>query len=372
MQQTTTCSGEESGAASSARARTLGRVFWLATYAYTSLLLVHAFITFTGLTLSAFGGFQPMIDGSAHRPYISRALVPMVIRGISSATPNAMKHAVLQVLGSRGFIPEFYLRGYSYEKVVFLCIAWAFFLATAYMFKALARQFYCLSENTAGVVGVAGLMLVPLLFRYFTYVYDPATIFFATLMLLLAARHKAAFFFLAFTLACVNKETAILGMPVFAIFYWREYPRRMTAAASAGLTAIWVAVRTALKYRYAGSPGADLEIHFWDHTAHVVTRYPMSLAFAITVMGVLIGVAMWGWRDKPRELNIACLATLLPLIVSAVAFGFPEETRVYYEAYPYLLLLGVPTVLSIQGAKSQREPMPPELTLRRDPVEVER
>ena len=56
-----------------------------------------------------------------------------------------------------------------------------------------------------------------------------------------------------------------------------------------------------------------------------------------------------GWKRKPIFLRHALILCLSPLLALSLFFGYVEEVRSYYEAFPFLFLLILPTLMDFLG-----------------------
>jgi hypothetical protein len=70
------------------------------------------------------------------------------------------------------------------------------------------------------------------------------------------------------------------------------------------------------------------------------------------------------WQEKPPILRDGLLTTLVPLVAACALFGFLDELRDYYEAYPIVVALVAPEVARLFGAPfSITIEMPPRAQL---------
>jgi hypothetical protein len=293
---------------------------WLIAYVCVSHTVLWEFARFgSGLESYQKGALSALLSGIAYRPFVYRALVPALVRIGTLLVPQRL--------------------------LVFMLISFLMFVGTGYCFRALVRIYYGANYIAGNLMGVAAVGLIPSMFSYFNYAYDPATIFLSSLSLLLLTKRQSRLFFFVFILSCLNKETSILLIPIFVMFYWREWSKSRILAYAGTLSAVFAVIRMTILWRYSGNPGAAVEHHFWDHQA-VIWRaafFPRSMI----VMGSLLLLVSRKWRDKPSQLRLGLFLTLVPLVGLCIPFGFVDELRDYYEAYPYILLLCFPSVASL-------------------------
>jgi hypothetical protein len=282
--------------------------------------------------------FVPMVEGTAYRPYVERALLPLVVRGLSSAVPAGGRDALARVVRSRSFLK----RGFSrlrWEPEQ----AHRYFLATALLFLSylgFAHYAAKLTIVTCGLtdglrpralVGVPALLGLPPLFFYTSFLYDPVQLFlFAAALYFLARRHVAKLAGL-FPLCCLNKETALLLIPIVALTL-RDGKGDRHRGVLAWLVICWVVVKASLAFAFRANPGATVEFHLLDHNLLWLTR-PWTLADLVG-WAIVACLLLFRWKDKPRLLTTSFLCILPPLVFFAALFGYIDEWRGYYEAYP--------------------------------------
>jgi hypothetical protein len=154
-------------------------------------------------------------------------------------------------------------------------------------------------------------------------------------------------FALVFCLAIVNKETAILALPVWAVATWMSGNRKGAAGGTVLLGALWLLIRFAILKSTAHLGGEDIEWHLIDHQAILLQNNFGSALYSGLVMFVELALAFWVVRNKPRVLVAGFVCTFIPLFLLSIPFGFVDELRALYDSYPYVLLLALPTLLEM-------------------------
>jgi len=312
-------------------------------YLVAALPVTFVFVTHPGLTGHPNADFGRMMDGSADRPYVTRVLVPLVVRGAVAAVPHAMRDAVAEHMRDRRMIRIFgwtdpWLVHFAVAAVVFA----GCFAGFAFVLRRLSGVFYDLPAPARDLAPLLALAFLPLCFRYYSYPYDPATLLLFSLGVLLIAERRFRAFLAVLVLATLNKETSILLVGLYA---WH----RMTSERNGKGGPFWVpllvwgGVRAAVGVAFAGHGGATVETHL-DHTVWLFTQFPGRLWYALAVIALLALVVVPGWYRKPRFLRGGLLLTVVPLGAAALFLGFADELRGYYEAAPFVFLLALPTV----------------------------
>jgi hypothetical protein len=333
------------------------RAAWGTGYLYAAALVVYIHIRFTGLDFYPPGGFRAFLEGTAERPFAGRMLMPVLVNWLSALVPAPVREFVLYLYRINGPFTDAaaYPAEATFEKLVFAGLALICFAGTGYLLRALVRHYYGWSEPAASAAGLLGILLIPSAFRYTTYIYDPATIVLSCLLAWALARRNDRLLLGAFVLACINKETAIVFIPVLLLFRWRERPRLRAVALAAGLLVIWGVIRGEIGQAMAGRPGPAMEFNLINHNAELFREYRPALLFTALYLGCAVALAQHEWQSKPREVRLGLLLTLLPLAVMALPFGYLDETRAWYDAYPYAFLVVAPTLWQVLGIVAGRE-----------------
>lgn len=253
---------------------------------------------------SATSGLEVMLAGTAARPFVYRVLAPMLIRGWNGLT------------GQGEFIAEL---------VVFMLSAIILSKATLELARALGRGWMAWS------LIMPGWWIISLTFKH---VYDLTTWAVWAVALLCLYRRQWLRFTLAYGLACLSKETAVLLIPVAGLWMWDYWPRPRLAAVLAMLCLEWGGLRAAVMWLYRDNPGSIVEWHLADQ----VQMIPAILF----VVAVLIGIVILTWPHQPKFLY--CVLALFPVLLGMhLVWGYPGEIRVFGEIYPALALLLINT-----------------------------
>jgi hypothetical protein len=274
------------------------------------------------------------------------------------ATPDSVKDVMQSAFTSENFLPDFYNRSrYSFRIAFFYILAVLMYAGVAFGGRAAFISVYGRGGFVANLVGLLYLIAVPLWFRYICYIYDPMTVLLATWMLVTAARANVVWFAAVFLLACVNKETAPLALPVLLYAMSRRYHRYTVVGVGLGLLVAALFIHS-FKMGFFDRPevgGSWTEYHLNDHLPVLVTHFFMSFLYSFVVMGTLLWLTLTNVRRKPTILIVGFCFTFIPLFLASIPFGFVDEIRALYDAYPYVMLLAMPTVLALLNVPGVRE-----------------
>ncbi len=345
--------------------RRLRLVMLLAVYALAASFALSEFVRFPGLNnvpAEVFGPtfFGDMIYSRAPRPYVTRVLVPLLVRAVVALTPTEAAEteadAIRQRLVKDGK-PE-WLDRYPFEFGVTRVVLFLFLLGFAFALRQLARQTLGWNGLQLDLVPVAALFALPGTYGYTSHLCDFATLCLFTLGLLFIAQRRFWLFFAVFLLATANKETSILLTLVWTIDALRRQRTNPILPRIVLQVGVWLAIRGLLALVFRNHPG-PLLFFYLTRNLGVLGRGPNYFMFRtignwlVVPVGLnFVYLAAFIWaiaelRRMPRFLQGA-FWIVLPMAVFALLFGNIDELRIYYEFYPVIILVllaGAATVL---------------------------
>ena len=268
---------------------------------------------------------EGMVYGTAYRPFVSRVLLPLIIRLIAALAPLDL---------------EFLATGLMYLSLVGFVFA----------FRHLTTAFWRPSVLTDLASWAAIVGLLPFVVTRGTNLYDLSNLFLFTLGLALLARASWPAFLVVFPLACLNKETSLWLTLVYILHFYRRLDRVTFARLLLAQMAVYGLIRFALVWTFRNNPGVVVEFHLPDHFAEALA-HPIRAALYLVAGLAVIPLALYRWRDKPEFLRHATLVTAPILFVLFWLFGSPFEIRVFAEAYPGVFLLSAQTLTYVFGVK---------------------
>ena len=307
--------------------------------------------------------FVEMVNGTASRPFVHRTLVPSLARLGAGLLPRHWKGRVDAWI-DRFVSPRILRQEWSGGHELEYCLALALIFLSLLGFMAVmgreVQGFYRPSPWARDLLPAAAVSLLPVFFLSGThFVYDFPALFFFTLLLSLLRRRRWLWFYPLYGLALLNKETALLVCLLFALHFFSRMPRRRYIVHLTAMIALFALVKLGLTLAFADNPGPLLENHFRENLFTLITPFPLGRALEVALVLLLL---FRGFRKKPEFLRHA-LILVVPFALLQLFFGVVGEPRVYYEVYPVLFLLAVPTALTFLGWESARLPgssEPPE------------
>lgn len=292
--------------------------------------------------------FSDMVEGKAHRPYVYRTLVPTGVRLVSNATPAFLKGELSAAIKDTRLIKKL---GWETERlpdyVIATAIIFGCFIGFAFAQRGLIQTFFPRYPLVAEFAPLLNLIILPIFFRYYNHLYDAATILLFTLSFLFLARQSLGWYHVSFGLAVVNKETAILLIPLFYVSLRHSLSKSSLAVYITLQVILYIIVKGIITQVFAENPGSFVEYHLRDNL-YLLGR-PSSLFHLMTVFVVFGFLILYRWEEKPVFLRRGLALSLAPLIFLSVFFGNIDETRGYYEALSLAFLLSLPTLMAIFG-----------------------
>jgi hypothetical protein len=321
------------------------RVVLLLMYLVTSATVLFVFMVRPGVDGHPRASFPDMVDGTAHKPFVYRALVPACVRFVAAVTPDSVEEAVNAAFESKRTVRLLgWQRSYIFRYLAALSLMLLSFVGYAWALRKLIAHFFDYQPVVTDMVPIGGLLILPLFFRYYSYLYDPSNLFLFTAAIVLIVTGRTAWFYLLFIVATLNKETSFLLIALLLLYRARTGVNLRLLLHCILLSGIWIAVKGGLAYLYRDHPGAFVEPHLFDHNLRVPFDHTGSAVYFIAVVTMCILVIGRDWGKKPAFLRSGLLITAIPLLILHLFFGYIDELRGYYEALPFVFLLSLPTV----------------------------
>jgi len=168
----------------------------------------------------------------------------------------------------------------------------------------------------------------------------PASAFPVCRIALFLARGSIKTFLIFFLFACLNKETAVVLIPAFWFVCRTQYSAGKRFALIAGMLIAYVTIKLSISYAFRNNPGSLCNSIAGSQSQFVNPE--MGLCWRFCVPGFLL-LLLYEWQKKAYFLRVSFACVLLPLVGLSLFFGYLDEWRDYYEAYPIVLGIIVDT-----------------------------
>lgn len=302
-----------------------------------------------------------MLDGSAHRPFVTRRLVPDVIGGLTRWTPQKWQTRIVHRFEQLPApLPRLLLGRnpqVAFAHFLLALSVWGCYFGVLWLWRGLLHgvQTGLTGQTISGMLPLVGLALVyPLLnWQHGVHLYDPATLLLYSTALWALLRQNIWLYWLTFALATWHKETAILLLVWWLVrFALTPYPsprgrgEAIGWGVAAAMLLLYLAVRLWLSWLYRENPGSVFE--FWltrynlPFLEAMFTEFGWRHARFLLILAIAIGLPAWGWRRKSLVLRRMMLAGLAIMGIPWLFFGILDEFRALLELYPLWLMLCVP------------------------------
>lgn len=310
-------------------------------------------------------GIEAILDGTAHRPFVYRQLVPMIATFTDEIVPEHLKEPLLRSVASGEFRAPVFDITNPEARFPGLVVYYLTFLSFFASLAVLRRLVIATGGGPlAAILAPAGLVLAfPYLQTVGGYFYDSVELLFMSLAFLAAARGKLILFFILILPATLNKETFFFFLPAL-------YPlfRQITSTSKALLivgASILISglVNITIKQFFSDAPGVPAEFHLFDNLGyylspqnylHAEITYnlvgPGRLSIA-TLMVVSI-IAIRGWQacsPTTRQHLLIAAAVNLPLFVSFAAGGELRNLSLLYVGFVILMANTIDRAVSKPG-----------------------
>lgn len=314
-------------------------------YIIASLLFMTTYIvrsTFNGNIRSR---YVDLVYQQAHKPYVYRLIVPLMIRGISGLIPDQVETRINKLpVKYPSIIPSLSVLSWEHEALnlylIGMAVIYIFLLGFLIAFRRLMHYLFITPPTALALAPVAALVL---LFPWVnvTYIYDFSSLFFFTLCLVLLRKQDWRSFMIVYLVACLNKETILLISLQFILYegFYKKMGKVLFWKLLAGQIIGFLLIRLALTVIFRDLPGSSFEFHLLTHNLPLLAVWIKDYSpTAYLLILIFLTFSFHAWNEQPVFLRYG-LITFLVLILLTFLFGWMNEWRDYLEAFPYVAAL---------------------------------
>jgi hypothetical protein len=292
------------------------------------------------------------LDGTAHRPFIYRVLVPKAILLLKAVIPDAVvrplatpwMYRFLREKATSGADPVIY---FYLDAILVL-----FLIGYAIVGERLWVRLFPRSRRPELVPIGLLVLLVPFIAEHHGHIYDFSVLFFIMTLLYMIVTEQHAIYLAIFTVSLFNKETTCLAAVAYACYFADRLPRKTFVLMMLAQAAAFLLVYYGLKLHYAGNPGRGME-HWVREQLHWF--FSLSLSDYLAYVGGMLLIA-YRWPTKPLVLRRSAWM-LVPHIALCLVGAYPGEFRNLYESLPLLSLFILHSVQDIViGSSPDHQP----------------
>lgn len=275
---------------------------------------------------------EGLVYGTAHRPFVMRALLPQLSGMITPLISGGLVDAAHANPVISQAMDEL-SRAYPVEAVATLLVMFGSLVLFAWSLRGLMREI----GFTPFWIAAAPFLIVPMIVILFTpaaIIYDPAILALFTLALWLILRDQFGAYLVILGLANIAKETAVLLPLVYLVHHYPQINWRRVAEQ----VFVVIVIRLLIVFAFANNPGGVVEFNWRDHLEDLQSETFVYIAQYVMI-GVILFGAFWRWKLKPPYLVKAAVVVMPVLTALHFVLGTPGELRVFAEIFPVLILL---------------------------------
>jgi hypothetical protein len=212
-----------------------------------------------------------MFNGTAHKPFVYRQLIPTIANQVAKATPQSVSTLIAKNYNFGPF--RYYSKAsnlvdnsdlYKFKWIIVYWLGFGFLFLSLFVLREILIHF-----GISPIVSIFApslfVLCMPIIQTVGGHVYDFSELFFMSLILLLILKN---FYFttLIFTFfATLNKESFLFFIPSLLPFILQAKEKRKAYTLFALMIALSATVNFWIKYEFASNQGQVAEIHLWHN-----------------------------------------------------------------------------------------------------------
>lgn len=330
-----------------------------ASFAYALILTILCFY----MTVYTFGvsnmlknypntSIIEMVNEESPRPFVYRALVPVITNSIVAITPQITQEIIGQAaynlskseaMGELiesakwdGYYTENIRSVYDYYKIVVVFfITFGFLVAYGAALYHLSKIFFPQYKILPYATSLFGLFLVIPFVKSVSKIYDFPVLALYGFCLISLYRRKWAEYLTLFALATLNKESTFLLIAFFSILFRKELKNPPYLHLLIAQCAIFIFIISGLHFIYADNRGAN----FWHNLVPIIfLSFRDFTSVHMMVLITIFALLTARWNEVPSDLRKS-IWLLAGCTFLYYFFGLFREYRIFYECFPGLTVI---------------------------------
>jgi hypothetical protein len=287
-----------------------------------------------------------IIEGSAHRPFVQRVMIPILTRTINQFIPESWNRTISQLMLQQPKIQKEMQRlGWETEHIpeylLALTLSCLFLIMFPFVVRIIVRTTFDADEWIINLVPI--LLLIGLL-QFFhvgtRYIYDFPALTLFSLGLYLMFVKRWYYYYGIFIIGLINKETMIFLCVPMAIIYYNNIPTRSYWKHIIGQVGLFIVIRGLISWFFRDNPGNNLEFHLFGNIRILADNCTPQ---QMIIGGIAFVLVAYQFNKKPTILRKA-LVTTVPFVIVTFIFAYIHELRDFYEVYPIIAILILHTI----------------------------
>ncbi len=302
---------------------------------------------------------EAMTEGTAHRPFAYRALIPFVVNQVAKWMPDGLRESLAQSTTIYAFwkIEPRPSADLTVKYHITLLLMFLSLFLMMFMVRLTTKVQWPKQELLCDVSPLLMVILLPMTFVQGGYFYDFPELLGVFTAFFLCITQRFAWLLALLPLMILNKESNLVVPALLAPIFYHHLGFKKTIYWTAGLTLLGLPPFLSLRHLYQDNPGSQIEFHLYRNIEYYcklecwlsffdiyvpMVRFPKG--FNIASILLVGGMALFQWRKKPpvlKQLLIVAAVINLPLLLF---FCYKDELRNLSLLFPALYLVSVDTM----------------------------
>lgn len=288
---------------------------------------------------------ERVLNGSAHRPYVYRQLVPAIANFITENIPKKIVTTVSQAYKYGPF--RYYSNAdanlnkfsdeYKFKWIIVYWIGFFSLLASLFFLREILKilGFIDIVSTLAPSIFV---LCLPIIQSNGGFYYDFTELFFILLCIFLILKKHYLLCFPVVVLGAFNKETFFLFLPTLCPFLSSILTPKKKIIFLGMLIAASLSINLFLKKIYTSNPGDVIEWHLLSNLKQYISPYTyiqfddsygmfLPRGFNILILALIFILVKSGWKKLTPTLKQHAIIALMINYPLFLFFGIHIETR---------------------------------------------
>lgn len=279
--------------------------------------------------------FTDLIEGKAHRPFVSRRFLLDLSKSFDLLTPNfianPLKEKLSNIFGNEfiGKSGRSWVLSFFYANIISLLFL---ILSGIYIIKL--GIFLKIPDYLVSLIFTSSLII----FINLMYIYDFVSLFLFMICFYKIINSKNFSYLFFFALCTYNKETSLFLLLFYVLL---NPPKTKTSKIMIFVQIlIYFLIRSILFFSYINNPGKAIEFHFDLRLQTLLSPLRLEIFFSNFLIFLL---AFAKFKEKPLWIQKGLI--LFPIyFILYLIFGIPGEIRVFLDIYPIIFLSSLHTI----------------------------
>lgn len=312
---------------------------------------------------------ERMLNGTAHRPYVYRQLLPTMANSIERLMPPTIVSKVAEAYQFGPF--KYYIKAnnlvnksvsYKFRWIIVYWAGFGFLFLSLFVMREVLLH-YDLGKLTSALAPCILSLSLPIIQTIGGHVYDFSELFFMSLAVLLTLKKRYFYLLIVAAIATFNKETFLLFILTLYPFVREDQSKFRAHAYFVLQLGIALFVNIWIKTLFSNNQGGAMEFHLLDNFKNYlnpITYFQVDDSYGLfaprgfniinlLLLYVLIHVAWRSLNDGQKKHAFIALIINLPLFF---LFCATNEIRNLSFLYITLLFLLAKTIYFYQTKES--------------------